>query len=417
MRGKGHRIPRLLAAVTGVLLLFGLPSPGPAQTPGVGELQQRQADLEARSRAAVVELYGLESRLAQARTDLARLDARARDLARRQASLRRQFQAARSTMLAAESRLGEQLRILYEQGEPDPIAVVLGATSLQDAIDGLELVRSATHATKLVYDEARRARRNLAGARTALAVQVRQTNANRARLAATEAGLEQARNERSAYLAGLRREQQLTAAQIGKLEAQAALARQKAQELTRQAVAQQAAGTQAATTTTQQAAPTTTTQQAAPTTTTQQTAPTTTAERTSTTAPTDSGTESTTAETTAASPSEPPPAPVESIQTDTAPAPAPAAAPPPPRPGGTMSVFATAYCLRGTTATGLPVGPGIVATDPTVIPLGTRMTIPGYGEGVAADTGGAITGARIDVWIGDCGEAANFTRTVTITFH
>ena len=82
-----------------------------------------------------------------------------------------------------------------------------------------------------------------------------------------------------------------------------------------------------------------------------------------------------------------------------------------------MSVQVTAYCLKGTTATGLPVGPGIVAVDPTVIPLGTRMTIPGYGEGVAADTGRGISGTRIDVWIASCTEAANFTRTVTITFH
>jgi 3D (Asp-Asp-Asp) domain-containing protein len=82
-----------------------------------------------------------------------------------------------------------------------------------------------------------------------------------------------------------------------------------------------------------------------------------------------------------------------------------------------MSVLATGYCLKGTTATGLPVGPGIVAVDPTVIPLGTRMTIPGYGEGVAADTGNGINGARIDVWIASCAEAIKFARTVTITFH
>ncbi len=82
-----------------------------------------------------------------------------------------------------------------------------------------------------------------------------------------------------------------------------------------------------------------------------------------------------------------------------------------------MTVYATGYCLKGTTATGLPVGPGIVATDPSAIPLGTRMTIPGYGEGVAADTGGGIQGRRIDVWIKSCAAAAAFGRTVTITFH
>jgi 3D (Asp-Asp-Asp) domain-containing protein len=95
----------------------------------------------------------------------------------------------------------------------------------------------------------------------------------------------------------------------------------------------------------------------------------------------------------------------------------PTAAPPPPKPGGTMTVYATGYCLKGSTATGLPVGPGIVATDPSVIPLGTRMTIPGYGEGVAADTGGSVQGRRIDVWIKSCSDAAAFGRTVTVTFH
>jgi 3D (Asp-Asp-Asp) domain-containing protein len=82
-----------------------------------------------------------------------------------------------------------------------------------------------------------------------------------------------------------------------------------------------------------------------------------------------------------------------------------------------MTVYATGYCLKGTTATGLPVGPGIVATDPSVIPLGTRMTIPGYGEGVAADTGSGIRGRMIDVWIKSCAAAAAFGRAVTITFH
>lgn len=101
--------------------------------------------------------------------------------------------------------------------------------------------------------------------------------------------------------------------------------------------------------------------------------------------------------------------------------------PPPPQPspqapvgrsGRTLTVVTTAYTLRGTTATGIPAGPGIVAVDPTVIPLGTRMTIPGYGEGVAADTGGAIKGLRIDVWVATDAEAAQWQwKTVTITLH
>jgi 3D (Asp-Asp-Asp) domain-containing protein len=86
--------------------------------------------------------------------------------------------------------------------------------------------------------------------------------------------------------------------------------------------------------------------------------------------------------------------------------------------GAQLTVVATAYALQGTTATGIAVGPGVVAVDPAVIPLGTRMTIPGYGEGVAADTGGAIKGARIDVWVPTEAQAQAWgVRTVTITLH
>jgi cystine transport system substrate-binding protein len=86
--------------------------------------------------------------------------------------------------------------------------------------------------------------------------------------------------------------------------------------------------------------------------------------------------------------------------------------------GHTMTVTATGYALPGHTATGLPVGWGVVAVDPAVIPLGTRMTIPGYGEGVAADTGSAVRGTVIDLWFSSTTEALAWgTRTVTITLH
>jgi 3D (Asp-Asp-Asp) domain-containing protein len=84
----------------------------------------------------------------------------------------------------------------------------------------------------------------------------------------------------------------------------------------------------------------------------------------------------------------------------------------------TITVTATGYSLPGHTSTGLPVGPGIVAVDPAVIPLGTRMTIPGYGEAVAADTGSAVTGYTIDLWFPTLADALAWgRRTVTITLH
>lgn len=54
---------------------------------------------------------------------------------------------------------------------------------------------------------------------------------------------------------------------------------------------------------------------------------------------------------------------------------------------------------HGRTYTGVLAGYGVVAVDPRFMPLGTRLYIEGYGYAVAADTGGAIKGNRIDLAI------------------
>jgi resuscitation-promoting factor RpfB len=67
----------------------------------------------------------------------------------------------------------------------------------------------------------------------------------------------------------------------------------------------------------------------------------------------------------------------------------------------TYSVWATYYTAASaggsTTATGTGVYKGIIAVDPRVIPLGTRIYVPGYGYGIAADTGGGVEGYFIDL--------------------
>jgi peptidoglycan DL-endopeptidase CwlO len=83
-----------------------------------------------------------------------------------------------------------------------------------------------------------------------------------------------------------------------------------------------------------------------------------------------------------------------------------------------ITVHATAYALRGRTASGGSAGWGSVAVDPSVIPLGSRLAIPGYGMGVAADTGSAIAGPRIDVWFPTEAQANEWgSRVVTITVY
>ena len=66
-------------------------------------------------------------------------------------------------------------------------------------------------------------------------------------------------------------------------------------------------------------------------------------------------------------------------------------------------------------ATGAFATQGVVAVDPRVVPLGTHVFVPGYGYAVAADTGGAIKGHRVDLCYDEGGQAKRWgRRTVTI---
>ncbi len=80
---------------------------------------------------------------------------------------------------------------------------------------------------------------------------------------------------------------------------------------------------------------------------------------------------------------------------------------------------ATAYCLQGRTAVGGGVRRGIVAADPRVLPLGTRIQVSAgsySGTYTVADTGGAIKGRILDIWVPSCGEAVRFGRkTVSVS--
>ncbi|MAG35446.1 MAG: hypothetical protein CL878_04260 [Dehalococcoidia bacterium] len=66
----------------------------------------------------------------------------------------------------------------------------------------------------------------------------------------------------------------------------------------------------------------------------------------------------------------------------------------------------------GITSIGWEAVPGIIAVDPRVIPYGTRLYVPGYGFGIAGDTGGAIVGRRIDLFYHTVQEALRWGRRI-----
>ncbi|MDX8045119.1 LysM peptidoglycan-binding domain-containing protein [Gracilibacillus sp. S3-1-1] len=93
--------------------------------------------------------------------------------------------------------------------------------------------------------------------------------------------------------------------------------------------------------------------------------------------------------------------------------------------GETLTVTATAYTAdcagcSGVTATGIDLNEDrnmkVIAVDPSVIPLGSRVYVEGYGEAIAGDTGGAIKGNKIDIHVPTASDATNWgVRTVDVT--
>lgn len=345
----------VLVAAAGALLV--LPVGSLAQSPD--DLRARGAELEAAEQAARLELFALQSRLDEANRALAGVEARLDTVERERSSSRRQLVVARKTLAAAQDRLADQLVALYTQDAPDALALFLGAASFEEALDSVDALERSADATSSVVAQARSAKAKVKRLLRSLTARRAELRDLRASAAAKTRELEAAESSKVSYIGRLRSERVLNEQQI----AQAVAAAEAAQAAANLAAAKAVVA-----------------------------------------------------------PS------IESIGADQAaepPQPPPALPPPQPSPqapvassGKQLTVVTTAYTLRGTTATGIPAGPGVVAVDPSVIPLGTRMTIPGYGEGVAADTGGAIKGNRIDLWVATAAEAEQWQwQTVTITLH
>jgi 3D (Asp-Asp-Asp) domain-containing protein len=302
-------------------------------------LRDQNSALAARSSSALLGLYSLDAQIGRAREELHRLRRREAALRREEQTTRLRLRLAEQALRLSREQLAERLRLLYVQGDTDPVAVLLGSESLDDVLTRIEELDRSARLNESVITQTLVAHRRL----RALTRSLREQRATVRRMAAsaeaTAIRLERTRSERASYLASLAARRELNAQQISSFESAAAAAERRSAELVR--------GVPAAN------------------------------------------------------------VPVESVD-----AAAPGVA------GRTITVVASGYSLPGHTATGLPVGWGVVAVDPSVIPLGTRMTVPGYGQGVAADIGSAIQGASIDLWFPTREQALAWgRRTVTIRLH
>jgi peptidoglycan DL-endopeptidase CwlO len=336
---RSRRTAPLLAAVAAAALVTALlPGSGGADT--APSLHARVSSLGRTEHGVVLELYALEASLARARAQAARLDARSRELEEQAAVARQSARIVRDGLALSRSRVANAVRRIYVEGEADPIAVLLGATSMDEALAGLDTLERAT-------DRNRRLVTELSGRLARLQTAERRLAARRAALDTALSAAEAAERElrahvsaKRAYLSSLHHERSLTNARLRALELRARTAERSAARLTAAA------------------APT----------------PSTAAEKPL----------------------------VQEDATGTR----------------TLIVDAVAYHLPGRTANGLPVGPGVVAVDPAVIPLGTRMFVPGYGPAIAADVGSAIRGAIIDLWFPTTAQARAWgRRTVSITLY
>jgi 3D (Asp-Asp-Asp) domain-containing protein len=323
--GRRTRAARF-GAVAAVLALTvasaALAAPGTANSGSDGTTQQ----LDTRTHRALLSLYALDSQLQAWRTRLASLESAAAAIKTRQAFLRAELGAAHASLETGQRHLAVELRAMYERGNVDPVAVVLGAKSLSTALSQLDDLSRVANQSRQIVDATSAARLRLLRSQRRLALAEHRLERSLAAARRAEQRLAAAAASRAAYVASLRAQARLQAQQVRSVETQAQTAQQKSQTLQQ-----------------------------------------------------------------------------------------PTASPPPGK--RQLTVSATCYDLPGRTATGMPVGQGVVAVDPSVVPLGSRMYVPGYGNGVAADVGGGIKGNTIDLWMTPSQCAAWGRRTVTITIY
>jgi 3D (Asp-Asp-Asp) domain-containing protein len=340
----------------GVLSTGLTPSVGGADT--VATLRTQTATLGRAEQSALLQLYASESALLRARSEQARLEARSSALASREEDMRRSTAIVTRSLATSQARVGRLLRYLYLRGVSDPLAVILGAESFDEAVHGIDsLNRAAAQNQRLAQSALAQADR-LRRLRADLAQRRRELDGARASARAATAGLVVAVARRTSTVSAISRDKMVAAHRLAVLREQARAAARVSERLVVQELPVAAAAG-----------------------------------------------------------SDVPSSGHGPVTMPVAPA-ASAGGSGSEQSTHTLVVDAVAYHLVGRTASGLPAGVGVMAVDPSVIPLGTRVFVPGYGPAVAADVGSAVKGLVIDLWMPTTIQARAWgRRTVTITVY
>ena len=235
----GSRRPWKRLAATGALALAALlfSSTALADDPAtlrseVERLRAENDSLAARSQAALLELYSLEKRLGRAEARVSALRARRAAVERDELTARRGLELARADVGEAERRLGNRLRELYMRGEVDPLAVILAAESLDDALSAFDSLNRLADQDGSILRELREARVRLQQSVRTLARRSVEVRRVVAQAEAEQARLEAVRSEQGDFLASLAAQRALNSSQIADLSAQAAEAAQHSRSRT-----------------------------------------------------------------------------------------------------------------------------------------------------------------------------------------
>jgi peptidoglycan hydrolase CwlO-like protein len=205
-----------------VLVLLGTsPASATAPSSSIVRLKADDADLAARSRSAVLELYSLDTRLTNAEHRLSTLRDSAARLRSERATLVRELRAARTDTRLSRIRLAARLRFIYEHRGTTSLDLMMGARSLEDAMTQLDEYDRIAASNLTVLLQVRTARHQLTHLSTELGSRERSLNDALAGAAREVAQLQQLTSARTAYVADLADRRSLDAQRISELTAAA----------------------------------------------------------------------------------------------------------------------------------------------------------------------------------------------------